>query len=180
MARLESYSPPWPLPKIFRLTKDGKLMEGAFEGETINTPSMLCVEDWLDTLKWAESIGGLRGLYARVDANFKALSRWVAESNWVDFLAREERFRSPTSVCLKITEEWFVKMPEQARADTVKKLAGLLEKEGVAFDVAGHRNAPAGLRIWCGATVERADVEALTPWLDWAFTQIKAELKVAA
>jgi phosphoserine aminotransferase len=174
VARLEAYSPHWPLPKIFRLTKNGKLMEGAFEGETLNTPSMLCVEDYLDTLKWAESIGGLRGLIARVEANFAALARWVKESTWVDFLAREESFRSHTSVCLKITDPWFTAMPEEARAETVKKLAGLLEKDNVAYDVASHRNAPAGLRIWCGATVERADIEALTPWLDWAFAQLMA------
>ncbi len=174
VARMEAYSPHWPLPKIFRLTKNGKLMEGAFEGETLNTPSMLCVEDYLDTLKWAESIGGLRGLIARVEANFAALARWVKEAAWVDFLAREESFRSHTSVCLKITDPWFAKMPEEARADTVKKLAGLLEKDHIAYDVAGHRNAPAGLRIWCGATVERADIEALTPWLDWAWAQVKA------
>jgi len=179
-ARLESYCPPWPLPKIFRLTKGGKLMEGTFEGETINTPSMLCVEDWLDTLKWAESIGGLRGLYTRVEANFNALAAWVEESNWVDFLARDASFRSPTSVCLKITDPWCASMPEAARADTVKKLAGLLEKEGVAYDIAGHRNAPAGLRIWCGATVERADLEALTPWLDWAYAQVKSQTRAAA
>ncbi len=174
VARMEAYSPHWPLPKIFRLTKNGKLMEGAFEGETLNTPSMLCVEDYLDTLKWAESIGGLRGLIARVEANFAALARWVKEASWVDFLAREESFRSHTSVCLKITDPWFAKMPEEARAETVKKLAGLLEKDRIAYDVAGHRNAPAGLRIWCGATVERADIEALTPWLDWAWAQVKA------
>ena len=179
-ARLELYTPPWPLPKIFRLTKGGKLMEGTFQGETINTPSMLCVEDWIDTLKWAESIGGLRGLCARVEANFQALARWVKESKWVGFLAKEERFRSPTSVCLRITDPWCASMAEAARAESVKKIAGLLEKEGVAYDIAGHRNAPAGLRIWCGATVERSDIEALTPWLDWAFAQVKSQSKAAA
>jgi phosphoserine aminotransferase len=173
-ARMEAYSPHWPLPKIFRLTKNGKLSEGIFEGETLNTPSMLCVEDYLDTLKWAESIGGVRALIGRSDANFNALASWVKTSKWVDFLAREERFRSHTSVCLKITDPWFTAMPDEARAATVKKLTALLEKENAAYDVNSHRAAPAGLRIWCGPTVERADVEALTPWLDWAFAQVKA------
>ncbi|MGQ0742382.1 MAG: phosphoserine transaminase [Alphaproteobacteria bacterium] len=172
--RLESYRAPWPLPKIFRLAKNGKLMEGVFEGETLNTPSMLCVEDYADTLKWAESIGGLPALYARVEANFNALARWVRESAWLDFLARDARFRSPTSVCLKITDPWFTAMAEENRAEAVKTLAGLLEREGAAFDVAGHRNAPAGLRIWCGPTVEREDIEALTPWFDWAFGEIRS------
>jgi len=171
--RLEAYSPHWPLPKVFRLTKNGKLNEGLFEGETLNTPSMLAVEDWLDTLKWAESIGGATALVARVNANFAVLSRWVKEREWLDFLARDSASRSPTSVCLKITDPVFAHLDEEAQYAFVRKFAGLLESEGVAFDIAGHRNAPPGLRIWCGATVERADIEALTPWLDWAWAQVK-------
>ncbi|HXM00162.1 MAG TPA: phosphoserine transaminase [Rhizomicrobium sp.] len=171
--RLEAYSPHWPLPKIFRMTKGGKLIEAIFEGETINTPSMLAVEDYLDTLKWAESIGGLKALIARVDSNFAALSDWVKACDWVDFLAADESYRSHTSVCLKITDPAFTRLDEEPRYELVKKLANLLEKEGVALDIAGHRNAPPGLRIWCGATVERADIEALTPWLDWAWAQVK-------
>jgi phosphoserine aminotransferase len=173
VARMEAYSPHWPLPKIFRLTKNGKLIEGTFEGETLNTPSMLCVEDYLDTLKWSESIGGISALIARVEENFAALARWVNEAPWVEFLAREEKSRSHTSVCLKITDPWFTKMPEEARSETVKKIASLLEKEHAAYDMTGHRYAPAGLRIWCGPTIERPDIEALTPWLDWAWAQVK-------
>ncbi|HEY2071195.1 MAG TPA: phosphoserine transaminase [Rhizomicrobium sp.] len=171
--RLESYSPPWPLPKIFRLTKGGKLNEAIFEGETINTPSMLALEDYLDTLKWAEGIGGLKGLIGRVQSNYGALARWVKETAWIDFLAEDESYRSPTSVCLKITDPAFTALDEEARHGLVKKLTGLLEKEGVALDTAGHRNAPPGLRIWCGATVERADIEALGPWLEWAWNAVK-------
>jgi len=171
--RLEAYSPHWPLPKIFRMTKGGKLNEAIFEGETINTPSMLALEDYLDTLKWAEGIGGLKALIARVDANFAVLDRWVRESDWADFLAGNQGARSHTSVCLKITDPAFTKLDEEPRYEMVKKLAGILEKEGVALDIAGHRNAPPGLRIWCGATVERADLEALTPWLDWAWAEVK-------
>ncbi|MBV8979023.1 MAG: phosphoserine transaminase [Alphaproteobacteria bacterium] len=168
--RLLSYAPPRPLPKIFRLVKDGKLNEGVFAGETLNTPSMLALEDYLDTLSWAERIGGLAALQARVAANFSALSAWVRESNWIDFLAEQASFRSPTSVCLKITDPAFTRLDEPARRAAVKAFAALLEAEGVAFDVAGHANAPPGLRIWCGATVERSDIEALAPWLDWAWT----------
>jgi len=171
--RLESYSPHWPLPKIFRLTKGGKLNQAIFEGETINTPSMLAVEDYLDTLKWAESIGGLPALLARVNANFAALSAWVEDSGWVDFLASDPASRSPTSVCLKITDPAFTSLDVEHRHTMVKALCGVLEKEGVAFDIAGHRNAPPGLRIWCGATVETAEIEALGPWLDWAWAQVK-------
>jgi phosphoserine aminotransferase len=171
--RLEAYSPHWPLPKIFRMTKGGKLIEGIFEGETINTPSMLALEDYLDTLAWAESIGGLKGLIGRVDSNFAALADWVAKRDWVDFLATDEASRSHTSVCLKITDPAFTALAEEPQYEMVKKLASLLEKEGVALDIAGHRNAPPGLRIWCGATVERADLEALTPWLDWAWAEVK-------
>ncbi len=173
VARLEAYTPLWPLPKIFRMTKGGKLNEAIFEGETINTPSMLALEDYLDTLKWAESIGGLKALIARVDSNFAVLDRWVRASGWADFLAQEQGSRSHTSVCLMITDPAFTKLEEEPRYEIVKKLAGVLEKEGVALDIAGHRNAPPGLRIWCGATVEKSDLEALTPWLDWAWNQVK-------
>ena len=173
VTRLESYTPAWPLPKIFRLTKSGKLNEAIFEGETINTPSMLALEDYLDALGWAESIGGLKALQARANANFTALSAWVAKSNWVDFLAGDAPYRSNTSVCLKITDPAFTKLDESARYAMVQKIANVLEAEGVAFDIAGHRNAPPGLRIWCGATVETDEIEALTPWLDWAWAQVK-------
>ena len=173
VTRLESYTPPWPMPKLFRLTKGGKLNEAIFQGETINTPSMLAVEDYLDALTWAEGIGGLTALQARVNANFETLWAWVEKSDWVDFLAAGAAYRSSTSVCLKIVDTAFTQLSEDARHDAVKKFAGLLEAEAVAFDIAGHRNAPPGLRIWCGATVERADIDALTPWLDWAWKEIR-------
>jgi phosphoserine aminotransferase len=173
VARLESYTPAWPLPKIFRLTKGGKINDAIFEDETINTPSMLALEDYLDALSWAEGIGGLKALQARVNANFAALSHYVMESDWLDFLAADPSYRSNTSVCLKITDPSFTKLSEDAQYDAVKKFAGKLEAEAVAFDIAGHRNAPPGLRIWCGATVETADLEALAPWLDWAWAQVK-------
>ena len=173
VARLESYTPPWPLPKLFRLTKGGKLNEAIFAGETINTPSMLAVEDYLDALSWAEGIGGLTALKARVNANFETLWAWVEKSDWVDFLACAASYRSSTSVCLMIVDTAFIRLSEDARHDVVKKFAGLLEAEAAAFDIAGHRNAPPGLRIWCGATVERADIEALTPWLDWAWKETR-------
>jgi phosphoserine aminotransferase len=172
VARLESHTPPWPLPKLFRLTKGGKLNEAVFEGETINTPSMLAVEDYLDALGWAEGLG-LAGLKARVDANAATLSRWIAEADWVDYLAADPSVRSTTSVCLKIVDPAFTRLSEDARHEAVKNLAALLEAEAVAFDVAGHRNAPPGLRVWCGATVEAKDIEALGPWLDWAWQQVK-------
>ncbi len=171
--RLESHTPPWPLPKIFRMTKGGKLNEGIFVGETINTPSMLAVEDYLDTLTWAESVGGWKGLMARADANTAVIARWVKECGWADFLAESEAIRSNTSVCLKITDPWFAALDDEAKADAAKKIATTLDKEGVAFDIAAYRAAPPGLRIWCGATIERADLEALTPWLDWAWGQVK-------
>jgi phosphoserine aminotransferase len=174
VARLESYTPDRPLPKIFRMTKGGKLNEAIFEGETINTPSMLALEDYLDALKWAESLGGLRALIARSQSNAAVLDRWMRECGWAENLAREQGARSNTSVCLKITDPAFTKLDEEKRYEVVKKLASVLEKEGVALDIAGHRNAPPGLRIWCGATVEKADLEALTPWLDWAWAQVKA------
>jgi phosphoserine aminotransferase len=178
--RLESYTPPWPLPKIFRLTKGNKLNQGIFEGETINTPSMLCVEDYLDTLGWAKSIGGLQALRARADANAKVIADWVASTPWIDFLARDAAIRSNTSVCLNIVDPAVGKLSAEAQAAFVKGIAAALEKEGVAYDIDAYRDAPSGLRIWCGSTVERADVEALTQWLDWAFAKSKDALRQAA
>jgi phosphoserine aminotransferase len=173
VARLESYTPPWPMPKIFRLTKAGKLNEGIFVGETINTPSMLVVEDYLDALAWAQSEGGLKGLKARADANLKVLADWVGKSDWCAFLAETDAIRSNTSVCLKVVDPWFQGLDDAAKADTAKKIASLLDKEGVAHDIGGYRDAPPGLRVWCGATVDTADIAALTPWLDWAWAQVK-------
>jgi phosphoserine aminotransferase len=180
VARLESYKPAWPLPKIFRMTKGGKLNEGIFTGETINTPSMLCVEDYLDTLQWAKSIGGLKALIARADANTKVLADWVAATPWVDFLAVSPDIRSNTSVCLKVVDTAVTRLSGDDQAAFAKALAGLVEKEGAAYDIAYYRDAPPGLRIWCGATVEASDVEALVPWLDWAFGEAKAALPKAA
>ena len=180
VARLEGYAPPWPLPKIFRMTKGGKLNEGIFRGETINTPSMLCVEDYLDALNWAKSIGGLKSLQARADANAKAIADWVARAKWIDFLAREEALRSNTSVCLKVVDPAVSRLSPDAQAAFVKGIAAALEQEGVAYDIDAYRDAPAGLRIWCGSTVERADVEALTLWLDWAYAKAKDALAKAA
>ncbi len=168
VARLESYKPAWPLPKIFRLTKGGKLIEGIFSGETINTPSMLAVEDALDGLRWAGRIGGLDGLIGRSEANLAAIAGWVARTDWVDFLAAEPDTRSNTSICLRIVAPWFTRLDGKAQAEAAKKLAARLEKEGVAYDIASYRDAPPGIRIWGGATVETADVVALLPWLDWA------------
>ena len=173
--RLESYSPPWPLPKIFRLTKGGKLIEGVFKGETINTPSMLCVEDQLDTLKWGESIGGLPALIERSQANLRAVESWIAESDWAAFLAESPETRSSTSICLKVVDPWFQSLDEEAQAGVPKALAALLEKEGVAYDINGYRDAPPGLRLWGGATVEAEDMAALLPWLDWAYAAVKAD-----
>jgi phosphoserine aminotransferase len=178
--RLETYKPAWPLPKVFRMTKGGKLIEGIFEGETINTPSMLCVEDYIDALLWAKSVGGLKGLFARADANAKAIADWAAKTPWVDFLARVPATRSNTSVCLKVADKEVTALPAEAQAAFAKALASALEKEKVAFDIGAYRDAPPGLRIWCGATVEKADIEALTHWLDWAFAQEKAKLAKAA
>jgi phosphoserine aminotransferase len=178
--RLETYKPAWPLPKIFRLTKGGKLNEGIFAGETINTPSMLCVEDYLDTLQWAKSIGGLPATVARSDANAKVLSDWVATTPWIEHLAKDAAFRSNTSVCLKVVDAAVTRLSADDQAAFAKTLAGLLEKEGVAYDIAYYRDAPPGLRIWCGATVERRDLEALTPWLEWAFAEAKSALPKAA
>ncbi len=169
VARLESYSPPRPLPKIFRMVKKGKLDAELFEGATINTPSLLCVEDYLDALSWAESAGGLKGLIARADANLAVLEAWVERTPWADFLAETKETRSNTSVCLKVVDPRVTGLSEDGQSEFAKKLAGLLEKEGVALDAGGYRAAPPGLRLWCGATVEAADLAALTPWLDWAF-----------
>ena len=174
VARLESHTPPWPMPKIFRMTKGGKIVDGIFEGETINTPSMVAVEDYLDALSWAESVGGLKGLIARSNANLKVLADWCKKAGWADFLAENETIRSNTSICLKITDPWFAALSDEAKSDAAKKIASVLEKEGVALDIAGYRAAPPGLRIWCGATVDASDLQALTPWLDWAFAQVKA------
>jgi phosphoserine aminotransferase len=177
VARLESYTPPWPLPKIFRMTqakdKGGKIVEGIFEGETINTPSMVAVEDYLDALSWAESVGGLKGLIRRANDNLQVLEKWAATCGWAGFLAEDARIRSNTSVCIKVTDPWFESLSDDAKAEAAKKIASLLDKEGVALDIAGYRAAPPGLRIWCGATIEKADLEALTPWLDWAWLQVK-------
>jgi phosphoserine aminotransferase len=180
VARLESYTPAWPMPKLFRLTKGGKVSLDIFEGATINTPSMLCVEDALDALKWASSIGGLEGMQGRADQNLAVLADWVAKTDWVDFLAATPEIRSNTSVCVKVVDAQISALPEDAQADFAKKLASLLEKEGAALDIGGYRDAPAGLRIWCGATVEASDLEALTPWLDWAFAETKAAVLQAA
>jgi phosphoserine aminotransferase len=174
--RLESHTPSWPLPKVFRMTKGGKLIEALFSGETINTPSMLCVEDYLDTLGWAESIGGLEALFARADANAAAIAAWVAKSPWADFLARDPATRSNTSVCLKIVDRAVTALPRDAEAAFAKSIAAMLEAEDVAYDIASYREAPPGLRIWCGATVEKQSIEALLPWLDWAFATAKADL----
>ena len=174
--RLESYTPPWPLPKIFRLTKCGKLIEGIFKGETINTPSMLAVEDYVDALKWAEDIGGLPTLLQRSADNLAVLSDWVALTDWVDFLCAEEAYRSNTSICLKIVDSDVIAMDEHAQAAFSKRIAALLDAEGAAYDIGAYRDAPPGLRIWGGATVETADLEILTQWLDWAFANAKEEL----
>ena len=178
--RLETYTPPWPLPKLFRLTHGGKLIEAIFEGETINTPSLMCVEDYIDALNWGKSLGGLNALIARADANSEALGDWVARTPWVDFLAADPRIRSNTSVCLKIVDPVVAKLPRAGQAAFAKALENLLEKENVAFDIGSYRDAPPGLRIWCGATIETSDIEALTPWLDFAFAKTKGDLAKAA
>jgi phosphoserine aminotransferase len=179
-ARLESYTPPWPLPKIFRMTKAGKIIDGIFQGETINTPSMLCVEDYLDALEWANSAGGLTALRARADGNAKVIADWVARAQWIDFLAADPAIRSNTSVCLKVVDPAVTRLPPDAQAAFVKGIAAALDKEGVAYDIDAYRDAPPGLRIWCGSTVERTDVEALTLWLDWAYAKAKDALAKAA
>jgi phosphoserine aminotransferase len=179
VARLESYAPPWPMPKLFRMTKGGKVTLDLFEGATINTPSMLAVEDAVDALKWAASIGGLTEMKRRADANLGVLEAWVQRSGWVAFLAEDPAIRSNTSVCLKVVDPRIASLSDDVQADFAKKLAALLEKEGVALDVGGYRDAPPGLRIWCGATVDTSDLDALTPWLDWAFAVTASELQPA-
>ena len=178
--RLETYTPSWPLPKIFRLAKDGKLIEGIFKGETINTPSMLCVEDIIDALKWGESVGGLQGMIKRSQANLAALTKWAEKTDWVDFLASDPAIRSNTSICLKVVDPWFTALSPKDQEAAAKQIAAILEKEGVAMDIGAYRDAPPGLRIWGGATVETSDIEALCPWLDWAFNEVKANYKPAA
>jgi phosphoserine aminotransferase len=177
--RLESYTPAWPMPKIFRMTKGGKLIADIFEGATINTPSMLCVEDALDGLKWGEQVGGLKGLIARTEANMAAITKWVEGTDDFAFLAKDARFRSPTSVCLVVTAPWFTALAPDAQAAAAKKLAALLEAENVALDIGAYRDAPAGLRIWAGATIETSNLEALFPWLEWALAQTHGQLAAA-
>ena len=178
--RLESYTPAWPMPKIFRMSKGGKLIEGIFKGETINTPSMIAVEDYLDALDWAASIGGLKSLIGRADANAAVIAEWASRTAWVDFLAEKVDTRSNTSVCLKVVDPDVTALSDDDQAAFAKKIADRLDKEGVANDIAGYRDAPAGLRIWAGATVETSDMRALMPWLDWAYAEAKAALKAAA
>ncbi|MAG32787.1 MAG: phosphoserine transaminase [Deltaproteobacteria bacterium] len=173
--RLESHTPPWPMPKIFRLTKNGKLNESIFEGSTINTPSMLCVEDAVDALAWAESVGGLQGLIGRSEANLAAVARWVESSGWADFLAEDPATRSCTSICLKLVDAWATGRDPKQIAATVKDAAKRLDGEGIAYDIGSYRDAPAGLRLWGGATVETSDLEALLPWLDWAWSEARAD-----
>ncbi len=180
VARLTSYTPPWPLPKLFRMTSGGKLSEGIFKGETINTPSMLAVEDALDGLRWGEEVGGLQGLIARSTANLAVIEKFVAERTWIDFLAATPSLRSNTSVCLNIVAPWFVQLDAKQQAAAAKKMADLLEAEKAGYDLGSYRDAPPGLRIWCGATVEAADLQALMPWLDWAYAEIEREFGAKA
>ncbi|HEX9771669.1 MAG TPA: phosphoserine transaminase [Kiloniellales bacterium] len=177
--RLETYRPAWPLPKIFRLTQDGKLNEAIFRGQTINTPSLLCVEDGLDGLAWAERCGGLPALVRHAEENLDLVAGWVAESDWAAFLAVEPATRSCTSICLKVVDPWFESLGEAAQRAAVKALAGLLEREGVGYDLASHRDAPPGLRLWGGATVAKDDLAALLPWLDWAYATVRSERQAA-
>ena len=178
--RLESYTPPWPLPKLFRMTRNGKLDRELFEGSTINTPSMLCLEDYLDALTWVESVGGLEGTIARSDANAAVIADWVGRTAWVDFLARVPETRSNTSVCLKLIDPDVLALPTKSRDEFPKRMAALLDAENVAKDIAAYRHAPPGLRIWTGATVDKSDLEGLMPWLDWAFAHEKQSLAKAA
>jgi phosphoserine aminotransferase len=171
--RLETYAPQRTLPKIFRMTKGGKLIAGIFEGATINTPSMLCVEDVRDALSWVEEIGGAEATRGRSQANLAAIAKWVDQTDWVDFLAARPEIRSCTSICLQIVDPWFTAQPDEDRAAAAKRLSSLLGQEDVAHDIGSYRDAPPGLRIWGGATVETSDIEALLPWLDWAYAQIK-------
>ncbi len=178
--RLESYTPAWPLPKIFQMTKGGKLVEGIFQGETINTPSMLCVEDALDGLKWGQQVGGLKALIGRSEANLKAMEEWVAQAGWIGFLAEKAETRSNTSVCFRIIDPWYASLSAEEQEKGAKKIASLLDAEGVAYDIGAYRDAPAGLRIWAGATVETSDLKALFPWLDWAWNEVKTAAGKAA
>jgi phosphoserine aminotransferase len=178
--RLESYTPAWPLPKLFRMTKGGKLNEGIFEGETINTPSMLCVEDYLDALEWAKSIGGQSALMKRANANLAAIAAWVEKTPWAEFLARDKNTRSNTSICIAVTDPAIEALSPDAKFNFIRGMSAMLEKEDAAYDVAGHRDAPPHIRIWGGATVETSDIEALLPWLEWAFSEAKAALQKAA
>jgi phosphoserine aminotransferase len=180
VARLESHSPPWPMPKLFRMTKGGKLNEGIFTGETINTPSMLCVEDYIDALEWAKSIGGLKALRQRADQNLAAIEAWVAKTPWAEFLAKDKATRSNTSVCIAVIDPAVKGLAPDAQAAFIKAMDGALEQENAGYDTAGHRDAPPHIRLWAGATVETSDLEALFPWLDWAFAQAKASLNKAA
>jgi phosphoserine aminotransferase len=178
--RLEGYTPPWPMPKLFRMTKGGKLIDGIFVGETINTPSMLCVEDYLDTLTWAKSVGGLKGLMGRADANFNVLADWAAKTPWIDFFADDPATRSNTSICLKVVDPAVTRLDLAGQEAFVRAIASRLDKEGVAYDIAFHRDAPPHFRIWGGATIEASDLVALTAWLDWGYAMEKANLKAAA
>ncbi|HEV7292972.1 MAG TPA: phosphoserine transaminase [Devosia sp.] len=178
--RLETFKPERPLPKIFRLTKGGKLIEGIFKAETINTVSMICIEDAVDAMKWGKQIGGLKAMQARADANYQVLADWVARTDWVGFLAKEEATRSNTSVCFVITDPAVTALDEEAQSAFVKAIVARLDKLGVAYDIGGYRDAPTGLRIWAGSTIDAANLEALTPWLDWAFAEEKAALQAAA
>jgi phosphoserine aminotransferase len=179
VARLENYTPEWPMPKIFLMAKGNKLIDGIFKGETINTPSMLAVEDALDGLRWAESIGGLPALIKRSDANLQAIKDWIASSNWAAFLAEDEATTSNTSICLKIVDPAYKALSEDTQAEIAKKIASVLESEKAAYDIGSYRDAPAGLRIWGGATVETSDIKALLPWLDWAYAETKAKAQAA-
>jgi phosphoserine aminotransferase len=180
VARLESYTPAWPMPKIFRMTKGGKINEGIFIGETINTPSMLCVEDYIDALQWGKSVGGLKGLMGRADANFKVLAEWAEKTPWIDFFAADPLTRSNTSVCLKVVDPAVASLDLAGQEAFVRAIAARLDKEGAAYDIAFHRDAPPHFRIWAGATIEASDLATLTEWLDWAFAVEKAALKKAA
>jgi len=179
VARLESYTPAWPLPKIFRLTKGGKLIEGIFKGATINTPSMLAVEDAIDGLKWAESLGGLPALIERSNANLETVKEWVAKSDWADFLAESDETISNTSICIKIVDAQHISLSADEQNARAKQIASILESEGIAYDIGSYRDAPAGIRIWGGATIEKADMEDLLPWLDWAYAQVKEKAQAA-
>ena len=180
MERLESYTPPWPLPKLFRMTRDGKLMEDLFAGSTINTPSMLCLEDYLAAHAWAESVGGLKGTIARSEANAGVIDAWVTRTPWIAYLARVPETRSNTSVCLKIADPDVLALPPETRDGFPLAMADLLDREGIAKDIASYRDAPPGLRIWTGATVQKSDLEALMPWLDYAFAETRRSFAKAA